>query len=221
MSSKILARVAASLICTIGVVCLGAGCTLPQAGAEETVVTSGYPSRVYGEWERSADLVEEQLMRGSGTSSSGVSSGTASERPPRENHFRNTREGEPTAIHQFVNTVIVDDEFAKITLHAKTADELGDAGFTLWVENRYRPLTSVGRSNYLYITPILETWTVNGVPMEAKVEGKVYPNHPGKIYLYFDELSKIEELVNVKGKFEVYLISDWWNPVGVFEFSLE
>lgn len=158
-------------------------------------------------------------MQASGTSSSGASREAAEDNSSRHRHFRDTSLGEPVAIHQFVNKVLADDEYVKITLHAKTADELGDAGFTLVIENRYLPLTSVGYDNYCYVTPILGTWTVNGVPMEPKSEGEVFPGASGTVYLYFDEINTIEELVEVKGTIELYFISDWWNPVRVYEFG--
>ncbi len=222
MSMKRILRSISTLALVAGI-CVACGalsaCSLPQADAGDAGTMPENSSRIYGDWQNSSELVEEQLMRGSGTDSSGASSGTAGEGTSRGGHFRDTSEGEPVAIHQFINRVIVDDEYVKITLQSKTADELGDAGFVLVVENRYKPLTSVGNENYCYITPIMGTWSVNGVKMDPKTEGQVYPGKPGTLYLYFDELSTIEELVDIKGEFELYLISDWWNPVRVYELS--
>lgn len=138
---------------------------------------------------------------------------------PGSNRFRNIADGEPVVIHEFVNRVIVEDELVKILLHAKTADSLGDAGFTLTVENLYQPLTPIGNDNYLYITPVIGTWSVNGVKMDPQTEGVVYPGEPGTIYLYFDGLSTTEELTAASGDYEVFLISDWWNPIGRYHFE--
>ncbi|MDR1087710.1 MAG: hypothetical protein LBL23_00205 [Coriobacteriales bacterium] len=224
MSEKGIPRLAFLLVLAAALSFVMAGCSLTQTSANELGAVSGRgSSSVYGSWESSSELAEEQLMRESESRASGVSSGASSgagaEELKRRNHFRDTSEGEPVAIHQFVNRVLVDDEYAKITLQAKTADYLGDAGFTLIVENRYTPLTSVGYENHCYLTPVMGTWTVNGVRMDPKTEGKVYPGKTGMIYLYFDELDSIDQLVEVKGEFELYLISDWWNPVETYEFA--
>lgn len=217
---------------SLGLVCLVAlaviGCTIPEMGSSNVEGLTPEQSSIYGDWQSSTELAEEQIMRqrSSGTDSSGIARGTGtgtdvSSGASRGAQFRDTSEGEPAAIHQFVNTVLVDDEYVTITLQSKTADEYGDAGYTLKVENHYKWVTSVGRENYCYITPVLGSWTVDGKPLEPLAEGQVYPDSPGTIYLYFDEFTSIEELVNVKGTFEVYLISDWWNPVGVYEFNQE
>lgn len=208
------------------------GCTFSQAEADDLGTLKERAPGAQGGVQSPFGISEEQPMRKGvvdSFDSPGDLGGAAGDEGDTEpeasdsadsNRFRNTEAGEPVAVHQFLNQVIVDDEHVKITIQSKTADELGDAGFMLIVENRYKPLTSVGRDNYCYITPVMGTWTVNGVPIDPRTEDKVYPGKPGSIYLYFDELSSIEQLVDVKGTYELFLISDWWNPVGVYEFSL-
>jgi hypothetical protein len=211
---KAFAQSTLALMVTGALLLIAAGCSAPPSGASGL---SGLPdgSNVYGSWQSSSGL--EQLSRESETSSSGsLGSGVA---PGESGGGRFREEGEPVAIHQLVNRVLVDDEYVKITLQSKTADALGDAGFILTVENRYEPLTSVGHENYCYITPVLGTWTVDGVAMEARADDRVYPGEKGQIYLYFDELSTIEELVNVEGQFEIFYISDWWNPLETITFN--
>ncbi|MDR2035121.1 MAG: hypothetical protein LBP91_00375 [Coriobacteriales bacterium] len=206
------------LLVPLGLLLLWTGCSLAWEGtrnfeAPQDEIKSG----VYGSWQNSSELLEEQLMRESQAASSGVSTGGREAiEISSSSRFRSSENGEPLVIYQFVNRVLVDNEKVTITLHAKTADELGDAGFTLMVENHYQPLTPAGIDNYCYITPVMGTWYVNGVKINPKTEGKVYPGKPGRIYLYFDELSTIDELTQVKGFFEVYYISDWWNPIGLF-----
>lgn len=221
MTVKSVNKAICSLV-MVGILCVTTGgCSVPQAGVSgiETPAEERQSS-VYGDWQNSDGLLEGQLLQGSGTASSGVSGGAKeSTETTGSNRFRNTENGEPLAIHEFVNRVLVDTEQVTIMLQAKTADALGDAGFTLMVENHYRPLTPVGYDNYCYITPIMGTWTVNGVKMDPKTEGNIYPAKPGIIYLYFDELSSIDELTSVEGSFEIYLISDWWNPIEIYEFD--
>ena len=214
MRIRLIAQVMGVLVLTVGIVCTTAGCTISH---HQTQDESSYSGASDGR-DCPSGTDEEQSTWGSGAQSSGALSGSPNEEPPRDSQFRDTAEGEPLAIHRFINRVIIDDEYTRITLHAKTADELGDAGFTLKVVNKYQSRTSVGRDNYCYITPVMGTWTVNGVAMDPKAEGQVFPGKSGTIYLYFDELSSIEELVEVKGEFELYYITDWWNPVGVYEF---
>ena len=211
-----------ALILAAGLLASLFGCAVSMAGANGAdQAPDGNPSSIYGNWQNSQSLLEEQLMRESGASP-GISNGEK-ETPHNTlfSRFRNTAEGEPLVIHEFVNQIIVDDELVKIKLHAKTSDSLGDAGFTLAVENLYQPLTPVGNDNYLYITPVMGTWTVNGVKLDPQTEGWVYPAKPGTIYLYFDGLSTIDELTRVSGYYEVFLISDWWNPIGRYYFSQE
>lgn len=195
------------------------GCSFAQADMDNGKPLASGSGGVYEDRQRSASSAEEGGAHEEGMESSGTAGEPNEADTIRDTQFRNTAKGEPLAMHLFINRVLVDDEWAKITLQSKTADELGDAGFTLKVENRYEPLTLVGYDNYCYITPIMGTWTVNGVKMDPKAEGKVYPGEPATIYLYFDDLSSIDQLVSIKGEFELYCISDWWNPVGVYEFD--
>jgi len=228
------------IMLTAGLLISLLGCATVAAGAgsyDGVQQELDSPPSIYGSWLDSQSLVEEQLMLESSTGGPGgtnntngtggptgpsVSNGEKETlNNPSVSRFRNTVEGEPLVIHKFVNRVIVDEELVKITLHAKTADALGDAGFTLEVENHYQPLTPLGNDNYLYITPVIGTWYVNGVKIDPQTEGYVYPAESGTIYLYFDGLSTIDELSYVRGSFEIYLISDWWNPILVCPFYQE
>lgn len=223
----------AVLTCALAAIVLG--CALPQVEGETIEGLSSTQSAIYGDWQTSTELAEEQIMRdGTEMVSSGSGRGTGDDRGRLEgsgssgsaegsggSHFRDTSAGEPLAIHLFINQVLIDDEFVKITVQSKTADEFGDAGFMLKVENHYVPVTSAGKDNYCYITPVMGSWTVNGVELDPLAEGRVYPGETGYIYLYFDEFTTVEELVKVQGTFEVYRITDWWNPIGTYEFNQE
>ncbi|MDR2672661.1 MAG: hypothetical protein LBC35_05135 [Coriobacteriales bacterium] len=126
----------------------------------------------------------------------------------------------PVRVSVMINRVLVDDEICKITLRSKMADEYGDAGYLLIVENRRVPFLIDGTPNLIYLTPQIGTWSVAGRPLDPKAEGNIYPGKPGKSYIYFDELSSPYELVDATGKVDLFSIFDWWNPLRTYEFSL-